>query len=194
MSSEVTPPRGPARLLAPLPLALAALLFLAGLGLGQVLPLKDWLAPAADPDQVAPDAWRAAFAADFALTTTQTLEIMPHDDRMARLGLGAIGKRLSIDLSPSRLDLPKETLLRSGLFFFRNALVGQVVYADEENGAIALYILKRDDPPAPIAAERRNGLNIAYWSSGGHVFMLAGVAPDSVLADLAGKLKAQLGS
>lgn len=170
----------------------ALLVLMAGFGLGQVVPLKDWLAPA-DSDQVAPDAWRAAFSADFALTTLQTLELMPQQDRQTRLGLGVIGKRLAIDLAPEKVDLTKETLLRSGLFFFRNAHVGQLVYGDDENGAIALYILQRDEAAEPVATERRSGLNIAYWSSGTHAFMLAGVAPDSVLADLAGRLKGQIG-
>ena len=180
------------RAVTPTSLVAAAVLLAAGMALGQVLPVKEWIMPAAAPDEVAPDAWRAAFAADFSLTTTQTLVSMPQQDRLTQLGLVVIGKRLGIDLAPARVQLQKEILQRSGLFFFRNAFVGQVVYFDDENGAMALYILKRDQAAEPVANERRGAMNVATWSSGSHAFMLVGVAPDTVLADLAGKLKAQL--
>ena len=193
MSSQDTRDSRFKRTFAPLPLALAALLLVIGIALGQVLPVKAWLMPAPAPDQVAPDAWRSAFAEDFSLTTTQTLEAMPQDSRSTLAGLAVIGKRLGIDLAPARVELPKEILQRTGLFFFQNAMVGQVVYVDEENGAMALYILKRDEPATSVTTERRASLNVAYWSGGGHAFMLAGVAPDMVLAEIAGRLKAQLG-
>lgn len=176
------------------PAALAAglALFALGVGAGRYAPAEWWPSFGTASEQDSPEAWRSTAADYLALTTSQTLLAMPRDQALIRSDLAVVGKKLGLDLSPDRVELTKLALMRVDLYHFRNAPLVQITYFDPENGPVALCILGRKQAPEAPESERRNGMNIAYWSSGDHAFMLVGRAPDEVLAPLATQLAQRL--
>lgn len=193
-SPPMDAPRRPSITLARRPvLVLAVLLLASGFALGQVVPLRDWLGGGSGEVVESPHDWRGAFANDFALNTTQTLVAMPEDDRLVRAGLGVLARRFGLELTPEKTDMPRQALRRADLLFFRNAQYGLLVYADGENGPIGFYFGKRDGAASAVATERRDGMNIAWWSSATHVYMLTGLAPESVLGTLATEFRSRFG-
>jgi hypothetical protein len=57
-----------------------------------------------------------------------------------------------------------------------------------------LSILSKQGSPSGLEGERREGMNLAVWSSATHAFSLAGRAPPEVLQDLARQLAGKISS
>jgi len=129
------------------------------------------------------------------LTTSQTLLALRSDPADLKADLASVGKSVKIDLSPERLALPGQELRRIELYHYDNAPLVEIAYLDPENGPMAFCVMARGEQhPEGIELEERQGMNIAYWSSPTHSFMLVGRAPREVLETVAHKLSGQIAS
>jgi anti-sigma factor RsiW len=185
----------PRRWLFPAAAAAAVALVLLGAAAGRLLTAGPNAGDAVERgEDVSPEAWREVVAEYLSLTTSQTLAAMPLDEAVLRADLAAVARRLNLDLTTNNVLLPTQELRRVELFHFDNAPLAQIAYLDEENGPIAFCILGRAGEPGDVEAERRRDMNIAYWSSSTHAFMLVGRAPPEVLLKLADTLSARFKS
>jgi anti-sigma factor RsiW len=152
------------------------------------------IAPRSTVAEDAPEAWRDSVADYFALTTSQTLTALVRDRASIDRDLAAVGKKLDLDLPRSKIELPGQTIRRVELFHAVDAPLAQIAYLHPDMGPVALCILGRAQAPEAIEAERRRGMNIAYWSTSKHAYMLVGRAPEEALVGFAQRLAAQLDS
>jgi hypothetical protein len=156
--------------------------------------LVPWLAGSEAPAAVGEDAWRTAVAANLDLTTSQSLLGLPRDASTLAGDLARVGKEAGLPLTADRIALAGRAVSRVELYHFEGAPLAQVVYFDSENGPIALSILSKPGSPSGLEGERREGMNLAVWSSATHAFSLAGRAPPEVLQDLARQLAGKISS
>lgn len=176
------------------PLAAAGIaLFLAGgaCGYGVSRSAPPWLEDKA-VDSEAPDAWRDTIAASFTLTTSQTLLAFVRDRSTIDRDLAAAGKQVELDLPRDRIELPGQSVRRIDLLHASGGLIAQVAYFNPEAGPVALCVIGRAQIPEPVRSERRREMNVAYWSTSRHAFMLVGRAPEEMLVEFAGRLAPEL--
>jgi hypothetical protein len=163
----------------------------AGLSASHLVPgLAGGEAPAAAGE----GAWRTAVAANLDLTTSQSLLGLPREASVLAGDLAKVGKQVGLDLTTDRLALAGRAIGRVELYHFEGAPLAQIVYFDPENGPIAFSLLARPGPPSGLEAERREGMNLAVWSTARHAFSLTGRAPPEVLQELATELAGKIPS
>jgi hypothetical protein len=139
------------------------------------------------------EAWRDAVADYVGLTTSQTLLAMrPSSDQLLTDLRRALAKA-DVTIDPNAFRLPGRSLMRVELYHYNNEPLVQLAFLDEENGPISLCITKRAGPVEAPESERRKGMNIAYWSTPTHAFMLISRAPDEVLQKLAADVAPRTG-
>jgi anti-sigma factor RsiW len=166
-------------------LAAALVIFVAGGLTGTLLPL---VAPKT-PEQ---PGWRQVVAEYQALTTTETLAVIPDNSATIGQELSTIGGKLSLDLSVDKLALPDAALKRAQLYEFRGKPLAQVAYLSRDSGPMALCIIANGRPDAKPAFETREGFNIVFWSDEGRGYMLIGKAPRAELEAYAGTLETRV--
>lgn len=127
----------------------------------------------AEPDQ----GWRASVAQYMALYTPQTLENLSTDQAAHLAQLSSVGAQLGLPLSPESVDLPGAEFRRAQILDYDGVLIGQLTYLDPRHGPLALCITANKKGPATLATEQRRGMNVVYWSSVSHGFMLIGRNP-----------------
>lgn len=179
------------------PAALAAGLAVLLIGAsGGVVGTRMLVAPieVADHDEDDAQAWRSVVVNYLDLTTSQALEALPRDAATLASDLVKVSKRVKLPLTPERIGLPGRSIERVDLYYYDGAPLAQIAYLDPESGPIAFCALSQEGEPHPLEVERRNGMNVAYWSSGAHAFMLAGRAPPEILQELARTLSTQVSS
>jgi hypothetical protein len=147
-------------------------------------------APAAAGD----GAWRTSVAAKLDLTTSQSLLGLPRQSSVLLEDLAKVGKQVGLDLTADRLALVGRAIGRVELYHFEGVPLAEIVYFDPENGPIALSVLARPGAPSGLEGERREGMNLAVWSTARHAFSLTGRAPPEVLQGLAKELAGKISS
>ncbi|KQV32240.1 Fis family transcriptional regulator [Rhizobium sp. Root1203] len=121
--------------------------------------------------------WRAAVAEYIALYTPDTLA-GPVPSREAQAAQLAIPEgKLGLSLSPETIALPGVDFKRALLLQYDDKPLAQIAYLDQETGPMALCIVRSDAGAKPPGVEGRKGMNVIYWSSPSHAFMLIGHAP-----------------
>jgi len=170
-----------------------ALAFAIGAGAGAFAShLLPWLGRGETPRSAGEGAWRTAVAANLDLTTSQSLLGLPRDASVLAGDLARVGKQVGLALTADRVALAGRAVSRVDLYYFEGVPLAQVVYFDPENGPIALSILSKPGSPSQLEGERREGMNLAAWSSATHAFSVAGRAPPEVLQDLATQLAGKI--
>ena len=166
-------------------LAAGFVLLLVGAGADRLL-LR---VPIASPGEIASsdesDDWRRAVAQYLSLTTRDTVSTIPDSDAIKQQELARVGSRVGFDLTPARVDLPDLTLKRAEAFDYDGKPLGHMAYLDPLNGPISLCIFARPQSDAPPRVERRQGMNVVYWSHNNRGFMLIGHASVERLQSLA---------
>jgi anti-sigma factor RsiW len=176
-------------------LAAAVALFLMGMAADRLLPARGHRgsAPVAENED-AKDEWRQVVAEYLTLYTTETVASMPEGPEMREKELAGVGARLGVPLTPEQIALPDLTFRRAQLFDYDGSPLGQIAYLDRQSGPVALCIYDHGETDAAPHAERREGLNIVYWSRNGRSFLLIGHTNLSRLQNLADTLSTRLRS
>jgi anti-sigma factor RsiW len=151
-------------------LAAAAACFVAGVGIDRVASSVARRLSA--PDESAE--WRAVVAEYLALYTAETLSAQGGDHAAQAAQLAVVGAKLGLPLTPEAVDLPDAEFRRAQVLEYDGKPLAQIVYLDPETGPMALCLVLSTDGVAEPMAERRRHMNIVYWSSATHAFMLIG--------------------
>lgn len=129
--------------------------------------------------------WRASVAEYMALYTPQTLENLSTDPASHVAQLSSVGAQLGLPLSPTAVNLPGAEFRRAQILDYDGILIGQLTYLDPLHGPLALCITASGKGAQPIATEQRRGMNVVYWASATHGFMLIGRNPFEALQRMA---------
>ncbi len=133
----------------------------------------------------ADDGWRASVAEYMALYTPQTLDNLTADPDSHIAQLRSVGEQLGLPLTLDVVALPGAEFRRAQILDYDGVLIGQLTYLDPRHGPLALCITAAKSGRAALASEERMGLNVVYWSSPTHAFMLIGKSPFEDLQILA---------
>ena len=137
------------------------------------------------------DNWREAVAQYLALYTPETLAAVTDDPVARERELALVGSKLGLPLSLAAVRIPGVSLKNARLLRYDGRQLGQLTYLDPDSGPLALCIIDGKQSE-PMQTERRGGMNVAFWASGGHRFMLIGHAGMSTLSAWADVVAGQL--
>ncbi|WP_195909563.1 anti-sigma factor family protein [Rhizobium tubonense] len=136
--------------------------------------------------------WRAVVAQYLGLYTADTLSA-PAGDRAAQAAqLEQVGSKLGISLTPETVALSGADFRRAQVLEYDGKPLAQIAYLDPEDGPMALCIISSQTGPAEPDMERRHGMNVVYWSSAGHAFMLIGHSTADRMKTMADGVRAKL--
>ncbi|MGH8365456.1 MAG: transcriptional regulator, partial [Pseudomonas sp.] len=75
------------------------------------------------------------------------------------------------------VHLPGAEFRRAQILDYDGVLIGQLTYLDARHGPLALCITAAKKGAVAMATEQRRGMNVVFWSSPSHAFMLIGRNP-----------------
>ncbi|WP_198929093.1 anti-sigma factor [Rhizobium sp. AC27/96] len=134
--------------------------------------------------------WRAVVAEYLSLYTTDTLSA-PAGDRTQQIAqLNQVGSKLGLSLAPETVAIPGVEFKRAQILNYDSKPLAQIAYLDPESGPMALCIVQSAKGTAAPDMESRRGMNVVYWSSATHAFMLIGHAPIDRMQQLAADVRA----
>ncbi|CAI1013194.1 Predicted transmembrane transcriptional regulator (anti-sigma factor) [Serratia entomophila] len=136
--------------------------------------------------------WRSLVAQYMALYTPETLADIDTTPQNIGNQLQHTGDRLGIALPQERLLLGGATLKNARLLAYDDHRIAQLTWLDAQYGPLALCIIQRPGPVEAAERERRQGMNVVYWSDGEHAFMLIGHNPPAEMDALAAQLRRAL--
>jgi anti-sigma factor RsiW len=177
--------RGHDRLRRALLAAAAVLLLLLGGGVAGYLIAKPPVGPfeEANTDEAK---LVDAVAGEMSLYGEASMAAIEVDDTERKAELSKLAQEVNLDLSEVRVTLQGLTFKRAELLQFQGSKVAQLLYASDRDDPIALCIMTESGGEAEREVESHDGLNLAYWSTGGRRFLLIGAAPTErirVIAD-----------
>lgn len=146
------------------------------------------------PQQVAEaeaSGWREAAARYVALFSRETLEGMPASSSERLANLTKAEKELGLKLSVSRLEDPDLDFRGTQLLTFAGKPLAQVAYLYDGQKPVALCIIATENASAPLAAEKRQGLNVVHWVEGGYGYMVLGDVPEEELNRIAERFRTE---
>ncbi|WP_213990206.1 anti-sigma factor [Sodalis sp. dw_96] len=138
------------------------------------------------------DNWRDLVAEYMSLYTDETFADTATSPDLRQRQLNTVGAKLGLTLDPGRLSLPGAELKFARLLSYDSQPIAQIAYLDERHGPLALCITRvgnggrEEDPESEVL----RGMNVVYWTRGGHRYMLIGHNPATDLNALAKKLMA----
>ena len=136
--------------------------------------------------------WRAVVAEYIALYTPDTLSA-PAGDKAAQVAqLDQVGSKIGLPLSPESIALPGADFRRAQVLEYDGKPLAQLAYLDPEDGPMALCIVKSKHGAAEPDMERRRGMNVVYWATKDHAFMLIGHATIDRIKAAADDVRARL--
>jgi anti-sigma factor RsiW len=136
--------------------------------------------------------WRIVVAEYIALYTSDTLSA-PAGDRASQVAqLDQVGSKIGLPLSPESIALPGADFRRAQVLEYDGKPLAQLAYLDPEDGPVALCIVQSERGAAEPDMERRRGMNVVYWSTKDHAFMLIGHATADRLRSVADDVRARL--
>lgn len=121
--------------------------------------------------------WRGEVAEYLALYTPETLRNMTIDAAKRAEQLRRASERLGLRLDPYAMSLGGLEMRRTQILEYDGKPLGQIMYLHPEHGPVAFCIIASTAGPKPMLTEQRHGLNIVYWSSDCHAFVMAARNP-----------------
>ncbi|QND54217.1 anti-sigma factor [Phyllobacterium sp. 628] len=121
--------------------------------------------------------WRSAVAQYMSLYTADTLGTGPVDVALQTSQLRTVGSKLGLTLTPDQVQLPGATLKRAWMLAYEGKALAQITYLDANQAPMALCIVQSPKGAKAPEIEQRHGMNVVYWSSPTHAFMLIGKEP-----------------
>ena len=136
--------------------------------------------------------WRGVVAQYIALYTSDTLAGPMPTRQVEESQLARLEQQLGLSLSPEAVSLPDVDFRHAQLLRYDDRSLGQIAYLDPATGPLALCIVRSDGPPAGPDIETRKGMNIVFWSTATHSYMLVGHASVERMSALANDVAARL--
>jgi|GEM_PF-222848 len=166
-------------------LAMAASFVVAGVVADRLF--TTWSTPPAQPP-----GWRAMVAEYMALYTPQTLDNLNDDRASHDAQLASISARLGLKLDSDVVNLEHPELKRAQILEYSGEPIAQITYLDPQHGPLALCITNMSKGVKPPVSERQQGMNVVFWSSASHTFMLIGHNPPTEMDSMAKALRERL--
>ncbi len=139
------------------------------------------------------DNWRELVAQYMALYTPETLAETP-SNQAVDAQLHAAGEQLGLILSYSSMSLPGAVLKNARMLAYDNQQIAQITWLDEVHGPMALCITKNTGRGMQKKNEQRLGMNIVYWASANHQFMVIGHGSEEQVSQVAERLQSTIGA
>ncbi|MCW1751887.1 anti-sigma factor family protein [Rhizobium acaciae] len=136
--------------------------------------------------------WRAVVADYISLYTAETLAGPAPGREEQAAQLASLDEKLGLSLSPEAISLPGIDFRRALLLQYDGKALAQIAYLDPETGPMALCIVKSDAGPKAADLESRKGMNVVYWSSATHAFMLIGHAAAERMSAIASEVRGRV--
>ncbi len=169
-------------------IAAAAVCLVAGVALDRVLIA---LEPSPPPvDEAA--AFRSEVAEYLALYTPDTLRQMTISLAKRTDQLRVASERLGLKLEPFAMTLGGLEMRRTQVLEYDGKPLGQIMYLDPNHGPVALCIIPVSSGATKMHREQRSGLNLIYWSSDTHSFVMAARNPMDELKARADEIRDDL--
>jgi len=147
----------------------------AGMALDRGLITAQNLASSHGADEEAD--WRGEVAEYLALYTPETLRNMTIEESKRVAQLQHASERLGLRLDPFAMSIGGLEMRRTQVLEYDGKPLGQIMYLDPEHGPVALCIIASDTGSKRMRTEQRSGLNLVYWSSDTHAFVMAARNP-----------------
>lgn len=135
--------------------------------------------------------WRELVAQYMALYTPQTLAETPTRQAL-EAQLKTTGTQLGLALNPESLALQNATLKNARVLSYDEQSIAQITWLDTVHGPLALCITGYSGKPITAKNEQRLGMNIVYWASTNHQFMVIGHGPMAQMNQIAQQLQSSL--
>lgn len=135
------------------------------------------------------DNWRDLVAEYMSLYTDDTFANLDDNPALQQQQLTTVAMKLGLTLKPEQLRLPGATLKFARVLSYDRQPIAQIAYLDEKYGPLA-FCITRDKTPRKSEPENEvlRGMNVVYWSTNGHRFMLIGRNPHAELRAMAQRL------
>lgn len=143
------------------------------------------------------DNWRELVAQYMALYTPETLAETPTNQALDTQ-LQTVGTKLGIRLAPPNITLPNATLKNARVLAYDEQHIAQITWLDKQNQPLALCITENTGrgvrKSAQVQSEQRLGMNIVYWASEAHQFMVIGHGSEEQVSQIAERLQSTIGA
>lgn len=132
--------------------------------------------------------WRDLVARYMALYTPETLMETPSPEAL-ETQIKTTGQQLGLTLSSASLALPHATLKNARLLAYDEQRIAQITWLDPQTGPLALCITQNTTRQQDAGSEQRLGMNIVYWASPEHQFMVIGHGSAGQMREIAAQLQ-----
>lgn len=167
-------------------LAAAAACLVAGVVGNRIAALQRPTAASADEN------WRAVVANYMMLYAPETLNNLPKNAQSEDQEIHTVASALDLPLSPQAITIPGAAFKRAQLLRLKGKPLAQIAYLDPVAGPMALCIIASKAGATEPQNEQRYGLNLVYWSTSTHSYLVIGRNPADALKDIAAGLRKTL--
>jgi anti-sigma factor RsiW len=171
-------------------IAAAAVCLVAGVALDRALIALDASRAPLPGDEAAE--FRAEVAEYLALYTPDTLRQMTISLAKRTDQLRVASERLGLKLDPFAMMIGGLEMRRTQVLEYDGKPLGQIMYLDPNHGPVALCIIPGSTGATKMHREQRSGLNLIYWSSDTHSFVMAARNPMDDLKARADEIRDEL--
>jgi len=105
-----------------------------------------------------------------------------------------LGERLGRPLAIPELSTARLTFAGGRMLVVEGKPVAQLIYTRAGTFPLGVCVTASSKPAAPVQAERRNGLDLAWWRDGAYVYVIVGTVPEAEARNLADQVAAQMRS
>jgi anti-sigma factor RsiW len=135
--------------------------------------------------------WRGAVVDYTKLYTNETFALVQVDGQTEALELGAVGKRVGVNLTPDNVALPGVSFKVAFILAFGGAPLGEIAYVDPTGEPVLFCITANSEQDAPPRTEKRDAFSLTSWSRGGRGYLVIARKPEQQVAELARTLEAR---
>jgi anti-sigma factor RsiW len=134
--------------------------------------------------------WRELVAQYMALYTPETLAETPTQQAIdAQLKVTEI--QLGVTLAAANLALPNATLKNARVLAYEDRRIAQITWL-ASSGPLALCITRQTGNAMNAQSEQRLDMNIVYWASPTHQFMVIGHGTPAKMSEIAERLQHEM--
>lgn len=136
--------------------------------------------------------WRAVVADYMQLYSADTLSNLSDDPSVKADQIARVANVMQLPLTTQGLMISGIPFKRAQLLTFDKKPLAQIAYLDPKYGPLALCVTHSSTGKTDFQREQRLGMNIIFWSSADHSFMLIGRNPPEQLEAIAGQFQSGL--
>ncbi|NLS00689.1 twin-arginine translocation signal domain-containing protein [Rhizobium sp. P38BS-XIX] len=133
--------------------------------------------------------WRGVVADYMQLYSADTLSNLSDDPAMKADQIARVANVLQLPLTTQGLMISGIPFKRAQLLTFNEKPLAQIAYLDPKYGPLALCLTHSSTGKSDFQTEQRLGMNIVFWSSADHSFMVIGRNPPTQLQAIAAQLR-----